>query len=909
MAIIIGGELQYEAIMEVQRMFKTVMFVLASVACWAVHAQARFDFNQTPTVLPKTVVPRHYALTLDLNPAQANFDGRVVITLRISQPTDRIVLHADQLTLRKAWLAPALAGSQARQFTALTQAKASDPPKTWTLKTADGRPIATGVYDMEISYSGPIQKAGEGLYRADHRVAGQAATMLATQLQAVNGRTLVPSFDEPVFRASFDLTVRAPNGWQVLGNMPVQNVRSVGTQQEHRFETTPPMPSYLLALAVGRFDVLSSQAAGVPLRIVTAPGLRDQGEFAMRMTEKLLPYYNQYFGVPYSLPKLDQLAVPGTRTGAMEDWGLISYVEPALLFDPKRSSPSRQRGVFSIVAHEIAHQWFGNLVSVASWEEIWLNEAFATWMEAKAADHFFPEWQTVSSGRGWIERTMERDATDATRAIRSGAVPEERVFDVFDGITYSKGGAVLSMIEQWVGEVNFQKGLAAYMAERRMKSATAGDLWHHVGAAVNQPVAAMAASWTDQPGFPLITLDARCSNGKTELQWTQQRFRLLPSTTTDSPLWRVPLRVARGAELHTFLLEGAKGILTLPGCTGEPLVGNAGGRGFYRVRYESEQAAALSKGWNSLAAVDRSVLLADSYALAQAGVQPLAAHWRLLAKLPQVPADGRATLYATAVNQIQALDVALHGTPAQAPLRQAARRLLGDELARIGWQPADAKEDAEITRLRPMLISGLAALGDEAVIAQAKQRFADALNIQAGGTVHPSVRAAVLAATGRAPSPEQTEGLWKALRAAEQQEEIYTLLVALAATPDAAQARRFLSVSLESWLAPNVAVELPSMLADHPRHAEMAYQFTREQWQRLAARAGSGVFGARQELLPDAVGGMTDLAAAERMRADQARLAGPTGRVGAERAAARLAVRAALRQREAQNVTGWALAS
>jgi aminopeptidase N len=896
--------------MKVKRFFRAAVFVLAGVACWAVHAQARFDFSRTPTVLPKTVVPRHYALTLDLDPAQSSFDGHVVITLRLSQPTDRIVLHADELTLRKAWLAPATRGSASRQFAALVPAKTTTPPQTWTLKTADGRPVDAGVYELEISYRGQIQKAGEGLYRADHRVAGKPATMLATQLQAVKGRSLLPSFDEPVFRASFDLTVRTPAGWQVLGNMPVQNVRGIGAQQEHRFDTTPPMPSYLLALAVGRFDVLSSQAAGVPLRIYTAPGLREQGEFAMRMTEKLLPYYNQYFGVPYSLPKLDQLAVPGTRTGAMEDWGLISYVEPALLFDPGRSAPSRQRGVFGVVAHEIAHQWFGNLVSVASWEEIWLNEAFATWMEAKAADHFFPEWQTVSSGRGWIERTMERDATDATRAIRSGAVREDRVSDVFDGITYSKGGAVLSMIEQWVGDANFQKGLAAYMAERRMKSATAGDLWHHVGAAVNQPVAAMAASWTDQPGFPLVTLDARCSNGKTEVQWTQQRFRLLPAANPEAPLWRVPLRVARGAELHTFLLDGAKGQFSLPGCTAQPLVGNAGGRGFYRMRYADEQAAALTKAWNTLAAVDRTVLLADSYALAQAGHQPLAAHWALMAKLPQVPADGRATLYALATTQLQALNVALHGAPAQAPMREAARRLLGDELARIGWQPVDSSEDAEVTRLRPMLISGLAALGDEAVVAQAKQRFADALNIQAGaGKVHPSIRSAVLVASGHQPSAEHTEALWTALRAAEQQEEIYTLLAALAATPDAQQAQRLLSASLESWLAPNVAVELPGLVARQPRHADKAYRFTREQWQRLAARAGSGVFGARQELLPDAIDAMTDVAAAERMRADQARLAGPTGQVSADRAAARLAVRAGLRQREAQNVKGWAPAS
>ena len=865
-------------------------------------AQPRYSFEQTRTLLPKTVVPSHYSLALELDPARDRFDGVATIRVKMSQAAPAIMLHAHELDAQRATLR---SGTSARALRVVANAKT----QTWRLVPRDGKPIAAGEQRLEIRYRGRVKATGQGLYRAKHRVAGRPAVMLATQLEAVNARMVFPGFDEPVFRAAFDLQVTAPRQYEVLANQPRTQRTVLGRNVRHRFATTPPMPSYLFAVAVGRFDVLQGEAAGVPLRIVTAPGKREQGRYALAVTQQVLPYYNSYFGTPYALPKLDQLAVPGTRDGAMEDWGLISYVEETLLYDPARSSPRTERDVFGTIAHEIAHQWFGNLVSVASWDEIWLNEAFATWMANKALERFRPEWQSQLSARGWLDRTMERDATAATRAIRSGPVDEARVFEVFDGITYAKGGAVLSMLEQWVGDEAFQRGLAAYMQERRMAPATAGDLWHHVGQAVGRTVGAVAATWTDQPGFPLVDASAACVDGRTAVTLRQRRFMLstnsADTSAADATQWQVPVRLARDAALETVLLDAPERRFELPGCSDAALVVNAGGRGFYRVRYSDALQARLVERFAALPAADRVALLADSFALAQAGVQPLSRHFEWLAQLPRVADSGRAPLYALAMAQLGLLDDALAGTPSAATLRATARALLSPELARLGWQ-VPANEDAEVTRLRGELIGALARFGDDAVIAASRQRFAAAL--APTGALAASLRSAVIGAVGRHADQREFDALWSALRHTDNMEERWLYVEALAATPDAARAKQVLGLALAEWLPPNVATEVPGIVAHTPGHAAAAYAFSVEQWPKLSARAGTGVFGERAWLLPSAAGGFNDRAAAARLRADQKRLAGATGAGPADQMATRIELRAALREREAERL-GTALAS
>jgi aminopeptidase N len=863
-------------------------------------AQPRYSFEQTRTLLPKTVVPSHYSLALQLDPARERFDGQAIIRVTVSQPVPSIVLHAQALDAQRATLR---SGKAARELRVVADNKGH----TWRLVPRDGKPIAAGEQRLDIRYRGRVNAAGQGLYRAKHRIDGKPAAMLATQLEAVNARMVFPGFDEPIFRAAFDLEVTAPREYEVLANQPRTQRTVVGRTARHRFATTPPMPSYLFAVAVGRFDVLQGEAkgdgAGVPLRLFTAPGKREQARYALGVTQQVLPYYNNYFGTPYALPKLDQLAVPGTRDGAMEDWGLISYVENALLYDPARSSPRTERGVFSVVAHEIAHQWFGNLVSVASWDEIWLNEAFATWLEAKASERFHPEWQSQLSSRRWLDRAMERDATATTRAIRSGPVNEARVFEVFDDITYNKGGAVLSMLEQWVGDDAFQRGLAAYMKERRMAPATAGDLWHHIGAAVGQPVATVAATWTDQPGLPLIEASAACVDGRTAVTLRQRRFMLSAdrSAAADAAQWQVPVRLARDAALETVLLDAPERRFELPGCSDAALVVNAGGRGFYRVRYSDALQARLIERFAALPAADRVALLADSFALAQAGAQPLSRHFEWLAQLPRVTDSGRAPLYALAIAQLGQLDDTLAGTPAAAALRTTARALLAPELARLGWQ-VPANEDAEVTRLRGELIGALAHYGDDAVVAASRERFAAALAPRS--TLPASLRSAVIGAIGQHADQREFDALWSALRNTDNMEERWLYVSALAATHDAVRAKQVLGLALAEWLPPNVATDVPGIVARTPGHGAAAYAFSVAQWPKLAARAGAGVFGERAWLLPSAAGGFNHRAAAARLREDQKRLAGPTGVGPADQMATRIELRAALREREAERLGG-----
>ncbi|MGC4078826.1 MAG: M1 family metallopeptidase [Rubrivivax sp.] len=857
----------------------------AALTAAAAVAQPRFDFDRTPGTLPKTVLPSRYAITLDLDPAAERFSGQGTITLRLRRTVPAIVLHAHTLQARSATLR---IGGHRRALTV----QADEATQTWRLLPADGKPLPAGRATLDLSWEGRVKRSDSGLYRAPYGD-GRPGAMLATQLEAVFARMVFPAFDEPAFRAVFELALRVPDGVQVVSNTAEREVVDEGPTRLHRFAPTPPMPSYLVALAAGRFDALAGRAAGVPLRILTAPGKAAQGAYALEVTERVLPFYTAYFGQPYALPKLDQLAVPSTRFGAMEDWGLISYAESTLLFDPARSNTNTRRRIFSTVAHEVAHQWFGNLVTAASWEEIWLNEAFATWMAEKATERFNPEWNIALRRREAIDEAMTRDAGDATRAIRSGAVPEDRVFDVFDDITYEKGGAVLAMLEQWIGPQVFRDGLAAYMAERRFSNATAGDLWHHIGRASGRDVAAVAASWTDQPGFPLVQAASRCEDGHTRLELSQRRFTLDGHAAPG--LWKLPLVVQHGGRTSSLLLEGTQASTTLPGCPAAPTLLNPGGQGFYRVAYSPDWHAALAARFAELPATAQAALLADTLALAQSGRLPMASVLDLLAQLPAVQGPTRPALYAQARRAFEFLDQSLRDTPTQAPLHAAARALFAPELAALGWTPRRG-ESSEAEQLRSSLIADLAAYGDEAVIAHARELF-DA-DVAGRAPLPPATRQGVVYAVARHADEARFTTLLARLDAATSEEDRWLYAVAAASVPDAALARRLLAHALDGTLPANIATTLPQRVGQAPGHATLAYEFVLAEFGRLSELAGP-MFGARAWLLPDTVSASADAEFARRLLADQQRLVGDPGAAAAASVASRIGLRAQVRAAEA----------
>jgi aminopeptidase N len=867
------------------RLLFNVLLGALLLAASAAQAQGRFQFDTTPGHLSKQVVPARYALTLDLDPARNTFSGEVRIALRVRAPVPSIELHAFGLSAAGARL---LSARSARLLRVMPVPEA----QSWRLEPMDGLPIPSGEYRLEIAYAGKVNVAGEGLFVAPYEAAGLKQRLLATQLEPIYARQLFPSFDEPAFRAVFEISVRAPKAFEVVSNMPRASRTLDREFAVHRFRPTPSMPSYLVSVAVGNFEVRTGSAAGVPLRILTVQGKREFARHAMRATRQVLPYFSAYFGVPFALPKLDQLAVPSVRWGAMEDWGLISYAESEFLVDPQRSSPETVRDSYDTIAHEIAHQWFGNLVTAASWEEIWLNEAFATWLARKTTDHFNPDWKIALESRLPIDRAMTLDAGTATRAIRSGPVRESAVNDVFDDITYAKGGAVLTMLEQWIGPAEFRRGLVAYMKGQRLSNATAADLWHYIGQASGKDVAGVAASWTDQQGFPLVQVSSRCEAGEQRITLTQSRFTNAgPSGAAQ--LWKIPLRYTRGKRAATLLLEGAQRTVAVGDCSDVPVVVNAGGVGFYRVAYEADALATLTRRFVDLGQADRVSLLSDAFALVQAGRLPLQPYLDILQSLPRIDDASRTMLWSVARTQLDFLDVALAGRPAQKRLRAIGRDLLAPQLAQLTWTPAP-KEDEQTAELRGDLIASLARFDHAPTIAQATRAFDDD---DAGTAKLPaSLRRPVTLAAGMHADRARFERLLARLAKAAGEEERWMLASALAAGRDAQRAEELLAVSLKGLVPANVSSVIPGLVARLSPFGDQAYRYALDNWQPLAELTGTG---GRAYVLPGAARGFSTAEQADRLVEDQRRNAGVDGDMLAAREAAAIRLRAAVQAREA----------
>jgi aminopeptidase N len=329
--------------------------------------------------------------------------------------------------------------------------------------------------------------------------------MIASHLEPADARRIFPSWDEPSFKASFQLTVTVPQTFAAVSNMPVTDEQTIGQGRKRvTFATTPKMSTYLFVLAAGDLEALTGEADGVAINVVTTRGKRAQGKFALDSAIKLLAYYNDYFGVKYPLPKLDLIAVPGGFGGAMENWGGIIFFESRLLFDQTVASAESQRGIFGILAHEMAHQWFGDLVTMAWWDNLWLNEGFATWMQAKAADHFYPQWQVWLNSTGQRQAAMGEDARRTSHPIQQPVAHESEALAVFDTITYSKGQAFIRMLENYLGDDAFRAGIRQYMQENAYSNTTSADLWRALESASGKKVAGMAAAYTEQAGLPLV---------------------------------------------------------------------------------------------------------------------------------------------------------------------------------------------------------------------------------------------------------------------------------------------------------------------------------------------------------------------------------------------------------------------
>lgn len=839
-----------------------------------------------PTQLPMSARPAHYSLAVTPDAANLRFAGTAVIDIDVLEPTDSITLNAADLEFQSV----AITDAQQKA----TNGKPSIDAAKETATFAFPSKLTPGRHVLTINYTGAISMHATGLFALDYDAPEGHKRALYTQFEPADARRFFPCWDEPNFRTPYDLRVTIPAGQNAVSNMPeAEREEKPDGKVEVRFAATPPMSSYLLFLGAGEFDRITQDAAGTEVGVVTKRGDGEKGRYALEGAAQILPYYNDYFGVRFPLPKLDNVAGPGSSQffGAMENWGAIFSFESILLNDPSITSESRLQDIFSVAAHEMAHQWFGDLVTMAWWNDLWLNEGFASWMSTKATNALHPEWEPLLSRVGERENAINLDSVSTTHPIVQNIATVEQISQAFDSITYRKGEAVITMLEDYVGEEAWRQGVRDYIATYRLQNTLTDNLWEKVEHAAGKPVTAIAHDFTLQPGVPLIRVEAaECRDGKTSVTLQQREFSR--EDPNKKPLnWRVPVIAATigGAEVRT-LVEGTANII-VPGC--EPLVVNSGQNGYYRTLYPAPLLQRLTAAYGQLKPVDQLGLLADNWGLGLAGYGSATAGLDLL---DAIPANANTRLWTRAVAILNDIYHRYDGdAPAQGFVARYASARLRPVLDRLGWAPLPNEKPNDAV-LRAELIAALGKFGDPDVVAEANRRYR---------TEDPSVQAGPLRLTILGVVAAHADAAaWDRLHRAAQPEtnplvrtQLYRLL---GATRDETVARQALDLALSGEAGATNSSQIVAAVAE--THPDLAFNFALENREKVEALVD---VSSRSRFLPGLASGSANPETIARLEDYATRFMTPQSRKAADVAMAAVRDRVRVRETRLPEITKW----
>ena len=772
----------------------------------------------SPGGLPLDVVPLAYRVHVTPDLKHATTRGDETIALDVRNATRSVEFNARKVDVRSATLDGAAA------------AEVTFDPQREVVRATWSRPIAPGRHALALRFSARIQdNTGIGFFTTTFPLGHGTSTMVSTQFESADARRFFPCWDEPFFRSTFTLSVDVPRAWSAYSNMP-RTARTPAANGLDRvsFAPTPKMPTYLLAFVAGDLQRVHASADGIDVGVIAPRGRLGETAFALRSAVELLHYYDDYFAYRFPLPKLDLIAIPGGFDGAMENWGAITFQEEILLYDPARDAAGAQRDIFITIAHEMAHQWFGDLVTMRWWDVLWLNEGFATWMETKATDHFHPEWlageDAVADARG----TMVRDARAATHPIVV-PVPDAAAADtIFDAITYVKAGAVLRMFEGYLGDDAFRDGLRRYIRADAYGNATSADLWRALGAASGRDVATLANPWVRQPGVPEVSLHDSCAGGSRAVALAQERLTIdAPSARAEQ--WPIPLALATLGSPPQYTLFSAPATATLAGCAGT-LLANGAGRAYAAVGYDDATLAALRANFAAVAPLDQIVILGDRWLLAQAGRAPLATYFAFVAAIPAV-AD--APVWSQAFGSIARVRDLLRGRPSAADFNAYVRRTLAPLFATLGWNAVPGESD-RAAGLRADTIGALAAADDPDAIAEARRRFA--AFVDHGTPLDPALRATILRIAGRNADAATYDELRKLAESAPNYEARAEYVSSFAAARDPKLAARTLPLALSGPLPVADDAYLLVRVANALDDPQPAWDYLRAHQRALFAR-------------------------------------------------------------------------
>ncbi len=792
------------------------------------HAEKPFEFARTPGKLPKEVVPIEYSVRFVPNIDKFTFTGSETVELSVHKPVRQLILNALELKITGASI----------DGKALPQSAMKIDEKKELLTLALPSQLVGGHHTLALSFSGKINQQGQGLFYMCYQEQGTGAKKIAlgTQFEATDARRLFPCWDEPSFRARFQLTAVVRENWFAVSNIPIESEKKVSGGKEVRFAMTPSMSSYLNVFVAGELDLIESRSGPTQIRVIATKGKAEIGRYALEATAQMLQYYNDYFGVAYPLPKLDQIAIPGGFGGAMENWGGITYYETGLLFDPEKSSAATRQGIYEVIAHETAHQWFGDLVTMAWWDNLWLNEGFASWMGSKCTAHFNPQWEV------WLEKNiprdptrrtgiskeleMEDDARSTTHPIQQPIANEAEANSAFDDITYRKGQAFLLMLESFLGEDVFREGIRRYIAAHKYSNSTTADLWNALSDASGKPVGEIAAAWTEQPGFPVV----KVKRDGEDVSLRQERFTI---HFPDAPAlqWKIPLtyRVAGDARPQSRLMtEKIDKLQNIP--VDRALKVNADGTGNYRVEYDEPSWKLLLDALPRLSVADRVNLVGDAWAFVQANRAPLSSYFDLIKRLPAgVELAERQQI----INAFDYISRLLVGNPTRGKFQSYARSILRPTFDQLGWEPKK-DETPRAALLRASLIDALGDLDDQEIVAGCRERFQKYITDPA--SIAPDLRPSIFRIVGRYADDATWNKLHEFGLKTTSTEEKQNYYDALAAARDPKLAAQTLQISLTDELPTSRAVFLVAKVARDSEHPDLAWNFAKANMQALLAK-------------------------------------------------------------------------
>jgi len=663
--------------------------LFSSVASSALHAQR----------LPGGAHPEHYSLVLTPDLKAATFTGEETIDVVLDAPSKTITLNAAEIKFLSVKV-----GAQAAEISEDSEKEQA----TFTFP----QELPAGKVTLGISYTGILNDKLRGFYLSKTKSRNYAVT----QFEPTDARRAYPSFDEPALKATYDVTLVVDAGDTAIANTQIVSDTPGPIAGKHtlKFATTPKMSTYLVAFLVGDFQCTSGKVDGVPIRACSTPDKVATTKFAVEAAEYILPYYNKYFGIKYPMPKLDMVALPDFEAGAMENFGCITYRETDFLIDEKTASIPAKKRVATVVAHEMAHQWFGDMVTMQWWDNLWLNEGFATWMESKPVAKWKPEWNFPQDDADDLNSTLNLDSQATTRTIRARAETPDEINEMFDGIAYGKAGAVLGMVENYLGEEKFRQGVHNYLAAHLYANATAEDFWNAQTANSHRPVDKIMQSFVTQPGVPLLKFSQQSSK---EVPLAQSRFFLSGAAAGNSTQsWTLPVCMKTSGKPVCHVVTPQDAVLELPAST-PFFYANAAGKGYYRTSYTTEQLQAITaKAETALTPPERIGLLGDRWALVRSGQGTTGDYLSLVLALKN---DPNGLVMGTAMAAVRSINGRIATDEDRTQLAAVLRREFGTVYTALG-HPAPG-EPYDRQELRAELLSILGIAKDPAVLAEAKE--------------------------------------------------------------------------------------------------------------------------------------------------------------------------------------------